>query len=69
MEILEQLFERWMESNLRNHDSIQHNEDNRLKDGDWHLTNLDQTAGEFEQKMEMVASQMEKWMSGKAGEK
>jgi len=69
MEILEQLFERWMESNLRNHDSIQYNEDSRLKDGDWHLTNLDQTADEFEQKMEMVASQMEKWMSGKAGAK
>lgn len=69
MEILEQLFERWMESNLRKHDSIQRNEDNRYDNVDQRLTNLDNTAGEFEQKMEMVASQMEKWMSGKAGEK
>jgi hypothetical protein len=69
MEILEKLFERWMESNLRNHDSIGRSEDNRLKDADQHLTNLDKTADEFEQKMEIVASQMEKWMSEKTGVK
>lgn len=69
MEILEQLFERWMESNLRKHDSIQRNEDIRYDNVDQQLTNLDNTADEFEQKMEIVASQMEKWMSGKAGAK
>lgn len=66
MSILEFIFEGWLDSTMRKHDQIQAREDGKLLDMNHQLNTLDQTAEDFEHRMEIIAMEYEKWVKAKA---
>lgn len=66
MNSLELFFEGWLESKMRKHGKIQTREDVRLTEMYNQLNTLDQTAEEFEYRMECAALEFENWIKSKA---
>ncbi|MGM7719646.1 hypothetical protein [Metabacillus sp. Hm71] len=62
MRIIEQVFRGLVENVYRQHDHIQVNEDEKLQRKQLELDQMDVLANEFEQKMELAAVEMEKWL-------
>ena len=65
MNILELIFEGWLESKMRKHDRIQAGEEMRLVEMNDQLKTLDQMAEDFEYRMESAAIEYEKWVRSK----
>ncbi|WP_273122493.1 hypothetical protein [Bacillus weihaiensis] len=69
MNILEQLFEGWMERNERSHEQIQQRSDQWMRAKEKDFIQLDRTADSFDHKMETVEKEIEKWRERHKGVK
>ncbi|WP_299095389.1 hypothetical protein [uncultured Metabacillus sp.] len=60
--IIEQVFRGLLENVYRRHDHIQRKEDANLYRKERELNQMDRLSDEFEQRMELAAVEMEKWL-------
>jgi hypothetical protein len=62
MDLIERVFSEWIQRNYRQHELIQRNEDEKLRNKSVELAKIDELAEQFEQRMEQGAQEMEQWL-------
>jgi hypothetical protein len=62
MDLIERVFSEWIQRNYRQHELIQRNEDEKLKNKSVELAKIDELTERFEQGMELNAQEMEQWL-------
>jgi hypothetical protein len=62
MDLIERVFSEWIQRNYRQHELIQRNEDEKLRNKSVELAKIDELTERFEQRMELNAQEMEQWL-------